>query len=61
MNGASSFENVSAKIVMSLFDKQIVPILLYNSAVWGIPFSHTIFPYLDTGSMTSSYKAGMQK
>ena len=29
--------NVSAKLAMNLFDKQITPILLYGSSVWSIP------------------------
>lgn len=31
---------VSAKLAMSLFDKQIVPIILYGSVLWGIPDSN---------------------
>jgi len=31
---------VSAKLAMSLFDKQITPILLYGSVLWGIPDSN---------------------
>ncbi len=29
--------NISSKLAMSLFDKQISPILLYGSPIWGIP------------------------
>ncbi len=29
--------NVSVKLAMSLFDKQIAPILLYGSSLWSIP------------------------
>ena len=29
--------NASSKLAMSLFDKQIAPILLYGSSIWGIP------------------------
>ena len=38
--------NVSIKLLMSLFDKQIAPILLYGSSIWGIPSSHNLI-YLD--------------
>ena len=38
--------NVSTKLLMSLFDKQIAPILLYGSSIWGIPSSHNLI-YLD--------------
>ena len=33
---------ISVKIAMSLFDKQIIPILLYGSPLWGIPDNHYI-------------------
>ena len=33
---------ISVKIAMSLFDKQIIPILLYGSPLWGIPDIHYI-------------------
>ena len=35
-------KNVSAKLAMNLFDKQIVPILLYGSSVWGLPQTHNL-------------------
>ena len=38
--------NVSTKLLMSLFDKQIAPILLYGSSIWGTPSSHNLI-YLD--------------
>ena len=38
--------NVSTKLLMSLFDKQIAPILLYGSSILGIPSSHNLI-YLD--------------
>ena len=38
--------NVSAKLAMSLFDKQIVPILLYGSSIWAVPQTHNLF-YLE--------------
>ena len=41
--------NVSAKLTMNLFDKQIVPILLYGCSVWAIPQSHNLF-YLENQS-----------
>ena len=34
--------NVSTKLLMSLFDKQIALILLYGSSIWGIPSSHNL-------------------
>ena len=33
----STSQNVSVPLAMSLFDKQISPILLYGSPIWGIP------------------------
>lgn len=38
--------NTSAKLSLSLFDKQISPILLYGSAIWGVPDNHN-FLYLN--------------
>ena len=38
--------NVSIKLSMSLLDKQITPILLYGSAVWGLPDTHNLI-YLE--------------
>ena len=38
--------NVSIKLSMSLLDKQIIPILLYGSAVWGLPDTHSLI-YLE--------------
>ena len=38
--------NVSIKLSMSLLDKQIIPILLYGSAVWGLPDTHNLI-YLE--------------
>ena len=38
--------NVSSKLAMTLFDKQIVPILLYGCSVWGLPKTHNLF-YLE--------------
>ena len=35
-------KNISAKLAMTLFDKQITPILLYGSSVWGIPPTHNL-------------------
>ena len=34
--------NVSGKLAMKLFDKQIIPILLYGSSVWGVPQTHNL-------------------
>ena len=36
----STTQNVSTKLFMSLFDKQIDPILLYGCPVWGMPSSN---------------------
>ena len=36
----STSHNVSVDLAMSLFDKQIEPILLYGSPVWGLPNSN---------------------
>ena len=38
--------NVSAKLAINLFDKQIVPILLYGSSVWSVPQTQNLF-YLE--------------
>ena len=38
--------NISSKLSMSLFDKQIVPILLYGSSIWAVPQTHNLF-YLE--------------
>ena len=35
-------KNISAKLAMSIFDKQITPILLYGSSIWGIPPTHNL-------------------
>ena len=44
-------QNVSPRLSLSQFDKQIVPILLYGAAVWSAPRTHN-FMYLlnQTGS-----------
>ena len=34
--------NISAKLAMKLFDKQITPILLYGSSVWSVPKTHNL-------------------
>lgn len=34
--------NVNVKVSMSIFDKQIAPILLYGSAIWALPQSHNL-------------------
>ena len=36
----STTHNVSVKLHMSLFDKQIEPILLYGCPIWGMPSSN---------------------
>ena len=36
--------NVNVRLTMSLFDKRIVPILLYGSADWSIPKEHLVNP-----------------
>ena len=38
--------NINVPLAMSLFDKQIVPILLYGSAIWPIPKEHNLL-YLE--------------
>ena len=38
--------NVSSKLSMTLFDKQITPILLYGFSIWGLPKTHNLF-YLE--------------
>ena len=38
--------NINVRLAMSLFDKQIVPILLYGSAIWSIPKEHNLL-YLE--------------
>lgn len=37
----STSHNVSTSLTMSLYDKQISPILLYGSLIWGMPASNT--------------------
>ena len=32
--------NISADIAMSIFDKQVIPILTYGSVIWGISRSY---------------------
>ena len=34
--------NVNVKIALSIFDKQIAPILLYGSSIWSPPRSHNL-------------------
>ena len=34
--------NINVRLAMSLFDKQVVPILLYGSAIWSIPKEHNL-------------------
>ena len=34
--------NVNVKITLSIFDKQIAPILLYGSSIWSPPRSHNL-------------------
>ncbi len=36
----SSSHNISTRLPLSLFDKQIEPILLYGCPIWGIPSSN---------------------
>ena len=38
--------NINVRLAMSLFDKQIVPILLYGSAIWSISKEHNLL-YLE--------------
>ena len=46
LQGLRTNRNVSSKLAMSLFDKQIVPILLYGSSIWDTPKTHCLF-YLE--------------
>ena len=39
-------KNVSVKLLLSLFDKQIYPILSYGCSVWSLPYTHNLI-YLD--------------
>ena len=49
-------QNVSPRLSLSLFDKQIVPILLYGAAVWSAPRTHNFIYLLNqTGSDTTRY------
>ena len=56
----STTQNISTKLFMSLFDKQIEPILLYGSPIWGIPSStHSLKlkgDTLDTNTRVAAYK-----
>jgi exonuclease III len=38
----STSHNVSHKVALSIFDKQISPILLYGSCIWGIKEAHMV-------------------
>ena len=46
LQALSTNKNVSSKLAMKLFDKQIVPIILYGCPIWAIPTTHKLF-YLD--------------
>ena len=47
-------QNVSPRLSLSLFDEQIVPILLYGAAVWSAPRTHNCIYLLNqTGSDTT--------
>ena len=56
----STTQNISTKLSMSLFDKQIEPILLYGSPIWGIPSSTRSLKLkgdtLDTNTRVAAYK-----
>jgi hypothetical protein len=39
--------NVSAVLALSIFDKQIQPILTYGCPIWGLPYQFTNYIYLD--------------
>ena len=56
----STTQNISTKLSMSLFDKQIEPILLYGSQIWDIPSStHSLKlkgDTLDTNTRVAAYK-----
>ena len=40
-------KNVFVKLALSLFDKQIIPILLYGAAIWSLPDTQNILYLLD--------------
>ena len=40
-------KNVSVKLALSLFDKQIIPILLYGAAIWSLPDTQNLLYLLD--------------
>ena len=42
LQALSTNRNVSAKLAMTLFDKKIVPILLYGCSTWAIPNTHNL-------------------
>ena len=46
LQALSTNRNISSKLALSLFDKQILPILLYGSSVWGIPRTQNLI-YLE--------------
>ena len=48
--------NVSAKLAMSLFDKQIIPILLYGSSVWSLPQTQNLC-YLECQSENTNTRS----
>ena len=43
-------ENVSVKLSLNIFDKQISPVVLYGSAIWATPKSFNLL-YLDNQEM----------
>ncbi len=52
----STTSNVSIKLALNLFDRQIEPILLYGSPIWGIPNSSTIIHIKFNNMKTSDLK-----
>ena len=46
LQAISTNKNISSKLAIELFDKQIVPILLYGCPIWAIPTTHNLI-YLD--------------
>ena len=46
LQALSTNRNVSSKLATKLFDKQILPILLYGCSVWGLSNTHNLF-YLE--------------
>ena len=46
LQALSTNRNISSRLALSLFDKQILPVLMYGSSVWGVPRTQNLI-YLE--------------